>query len=146
MGENNGAWSKQAVQREQHVELSWAELSRAMSSGGDVQGTEARRDNWAKGHPRLSLHPPLSAGCRGPPTTGNIRCACECPCFMVNVLLRQKQPWLMTRLFCLYSANTGGKPSSTSMNRTLMQNQRHPELPPLAHFWESLRNSLLSGH
>lgn len=65
-----------------------AELSSVMSSGGDAQGPDARRDNSAKGHPRLSHYPPIAVACRWPPTTANIRCACECSCLMVIMLLR----------------------------------------------------------
>lgn len=55
---------------------------------GTRGGTDTRRDNTAKGHPRLSHYPPISVKRQWPPTTGNIRCACEWSLLMVIVLLR----------------------------------------------------------
>lgn len=129
MGENNGAWSKQAVQ---HVELSWL-----MSSEGDAQATEPRRDNSAKGHPRLSHHLP------------SLRCAGDHLQWETSGVLvfdgyhaaegHKNQPWLMARLFCPYHSNTGGMASmNPTFNATLRKetissrdaNQTHLELLP----------------
>lgn len=65
-----------------------AELSWVMSSRGDTQAPDARRDNSAKGHRRLSHYPPIAVVRQWPPTMANIRCACECSCLMVIMLLR----------------------------------------------------------
>lgn len=139
MGENYDAWSKQAVQHEQRVELSWG-----------ITQPKVTQD--------CLTTLPFSAVCRWPPTTGNIRCGCECSCLMVIVLLRD------TRTAVINDASVLSLPLKYRRNVFIYLNESHLQcnthegdnlikggksntpwtsavpkwrLPPLPHFCES---------